>query len=234
MLGGLWFVWQQQGKGTESKAPDNPSQAAFNKKLFSLDDPSSQWVVVNKARPLQPKAYTPEDLVTPDVARRLPGKDEMQLREEVAEHVKDLFAAAQSDGLALMISSAYRSYAFQKGLYDGYVRQQGQAEADTQSARPGHSEHQTGLAFDVEPASRTCEVDPCFAGTPEGQWIAKHAYQYGFIIRYPEEGQKITGYIYEPWHLRYVGKALAAELHAQGNPTLEEFFNLPAAPSYNE
>lgn len=234
VLGGLWFVWQQQGKDTGSKTSEASSKIAFNKKQFSLEDPSSIWVIVNKKRPLQPADYAPYDAVTPDVPRRLSGADEMQLRKEVAEHVKELFTAAHNNGLELMISSAYRSYAFQKGLYNGYVRQQGQSEADTQSARPGFSEHQTGLALDVEPASRTCEIDACFADTPEGQWVAKHAYRYGFIIRYPEEGQKITGYIYEPWHLRYVGKALAAELHTQGNPTLEEFFNLPPAPDYGE
>ena len=84
----------------------------------------------------------------------------------------------------------------------------------------------------IEPSSRTCEIETCFAETPEGRWAADNAYKYGFVVRYQKGKQNITGYIYEPWHLRYVGKELAAELHLQGDPTLEEFFGLEPAPDY--
>ncbi len=110
---------------------------------------------------------------------------------------------------------------------------QGKAVADTQSARPGFSEHQTGLAADIEPASRTCEVQECFGDTPEGQWVAANAYKYGFVIRYPKDMQHVTGYIYEPWHVRYVGKKLAEQMHKEGVATLEQFFGLENAPDYN-
>lgn len=131
-----------------------------------------------------------------------------------------------------MLSSGYRSYNYQTSLYSNYVKNEGQTAADTQSARPGHSEHQTGLAADIEPASRNCEVDQCFATTPEGKWLAANAYTYGFIIRYPADKVDVTGYEYEPWHIRYIGAPLATELHNQGIETLEEFFGVSGGPSY--
>jgi D-alanyl-D-alanine carboxypeptidase len=220
-------------RGHAGKGTAGGTQPAFNRQQSSLDEPASIWVVVNKHRPLQPPSYAPTDLITPTIPLRLPGnKDEMLLRSEPALALGEMYQAGKQDGLDLMVASAYRSYNYQKGLYNGYVARQGQAVADSQSARPGYSEHQTGLAVDLEPTSRKCEVEACFADTPEGKWLAANAYKYGFIIRYPKDKQAITGYIYEPWHLRYVGKVLAAELHKRGNPTLEEFFNLGAAPDY--
>jgi D-alanyl-D-alanine carboxypeptidase len=206
----------------------------LNKSQYSLDAAESLWLIVNKARPLQPKDYAPANLRAPAIPLRLTAKDEeMLMRSDAAQALEQLVTAAKDQAsLQLMLSSAYRSYGFQRGLYNRYVSQQGQAVADSQSARPGHSEHQTGLAADVEPASRTCEVETCFATTPEGKWVAANAYSYGFVVRYPEGKQGITGYIYEPWHLRYVGTELATAIHAAGNPTLEEFFGLPAAADY--
>ena len=131
----------------------------------------------------------------------------------------ELKAAAAAEGLSLWIVSGYRSYSTQQGLYARYCAQDGVAAADTYSARPGHSEHQTGLAIDVN----SLEYD--FAFTPEGQWLAAHAHEYGFVIRYAQDKQDITGYMYEPWHIRYLGKGLAAEVHASGL-CLEEFFGV--------
>ena len=131
-----------------------------------------------------------------------------------------------------MLASAYRSYTLQKALYKLYVQEQGKAVADTRSARPGYSEHQTGLAVDLEPLDRTCEVQSCFGQTDEGQWLAAHAHTFGFIIRYTEGHEKTTGYMYEPWHIRYVGKDLATKVHAKGNQTLEAFFKLGKAGTY--
>lgn len=228
-----WLVFSGKDSA-DNKATTKPvTVKAFDKKQWSLTDPSSIWVIANKQRPLNPKDYTPSDLRAPNVTLRLTAQyEEMQLREEAAKAVEALFAGAKKDGIELMVASAFRSNSYQKGLYDTYVRQQGQATADTQSARPGYSEHQTGLAVDVEPVSRECEIEECFADTPEGQWVAKNAYKYGFVLRYHKDKQDITGYIYEPWHLRYVGKPLAEELQLQGDPTLEEFFDLPPAPDY--
>ncbi len=203
--------------------------ASFNKQQYSQSDPTSIWVVVNKQRPLQPKSYVPADLVTPDLPMRVGGQ---QLRQVTADAMAKMFAAAKAHGTPLRISSAYRSYSYQVNLYNGYVNSQGKAVADSQSARPGYSEHQTGLAADLSPADGSCSVAPCFASTPAGIWLAAHAYEYGFIIRYPDGHQATTGYIYEPWHVRYVGVVAATEMHTQGVPTLEEFFGLPAAPDY--
>lgn len=227
---GGWFVW---GRNAQKQVASDKQPASFNKKQFSLDDPTSLWVIVNKHRPLDPKKYVPADLAPPHVPLRITSStDEMSLRPEAARALEKLYQDAKQSGVELMVASAYRGYMYQQSLYYTYVERQGQAEADTQSARPGHSEHQTGWAVDVEPTTRKCEVEACFADTPEGKWVAANAYKYGFVIRYQKDEQATTGYIYEPWHLRYVGKALAEELHKQGDPTLEEFFGLEAAPDY--
>lgn len=206
-----------------------PGSQTFNKQQFSLDDPASQWVVVNKLRPLSPKEYVPADLIVPSVAMRVEGA---QLQRSAARALESLFAAAEQAGQPLKLSSAYRSYNYQVGLYNGYVKSQGQSAADAVSARPGYSEHQTGLSADVGPLSGKCNVQTCFGDTPAGQWLAANAYKYGFIIRYPEGLTNITGYAYEPWHVRYVGTELAQEMQATGTKTLEEFFGLPPAPNY--
>jgi len=211
---------------------ENKQTTGFNKSELSTTDPSSIWVVVNKQLPLQPKDYAPTHVIFPNIPLRVPGNESMQLRSETATAMEKMFQAASADGIKLMLSSGYRSYAYQVTLYGGYVAKDGQTSADTYSARPGHSEHQTGLGADIEPASRNCEVDQCFGTTPEGKWLAANAYKYGFIIRYPEDKVAITGYKYEPWHVRYIGEKLALEMHNQKISTLEEFFELPPAPNY--
>ena len=216
---------------SQKNVPISPGDS-FNKKLYSIDDPTSIWVVVNKKRSLNPINYMPVDLTVPNVPLRVPGNESMQLRKPAADGLEKLFAGAKADGLNLMLSSGYRSYTYQTNLYNGYVANSSVAEADRSSARPGHSEHQTGLAADVEPLSKTCEVDPCFAQTPEGKWIVANAYKYGFILRYPADKVGVTGYEYEPWHIRYVGTQLATELYTTHTETLEEFFGLGPAPSY--
>jgi len=124
-------------------------------------------------------------------------------------------------GLNLWIASGYRSYYDQKYIYDNYVSFDGQKNADTYSARAGHSEHQTGLAFDLN------TIDVSFANTIEGKWVNENCYKYGFIIRYPYGKDDITGYMYEPWHLRYVGVELATKLYNNGNwITIEEHFGI--------
>lgn len=214
---------------TAQQTPPPSTPLPFNKQLYSLTDPTSPWLVVNKLRPLQPKEYVPGDLVVPSIAKRDGG---MRLTKATATAMEAMFADAAKAGNPLKLSSAYRSYAYQLNLYNGYVASQGQASADAQSARPGYSEHQTGMAADIAPASGGCNIQGCFAQTPAGQWVAANAYKYGFIIRYPDGLTAITGYMYEPWHVRYVGVELATEMHNTGTATMEEFFGLPAAPTY--
>jgi zinc D-Ala-D-Ala carboxypeptidase len=235
-IGVYTFAQQRGGHGTAREAhhADNGAKtASFDKKKRSVSAANSLWLVVNKRRPIVPKDYTPAPLVAPDMPLRLSATTpEMLLRKDAADALAALAANAKKDNIGLMLSSGYRSYSYQTNLYSYYVSKQGQAEADTQSARPGFSEHQTGLAADVEPTSRQCEVEQCFADLPEGRWVAANAYRYGFVIRYQNSKDAVTGYEYEPWHLRYVGTDLSYELHKQGNPTLEAFFALGDAPDY--
>ena len=231
----IWFFGGRGSQHQKIPAPSKPSSStstpAFNKHQYSIDDSGSLWVVVNKGRIL-PSAYVPAGLVVPDVALRLsPSSQEMHVRADTAVAMKTMFDAAASEGIHLMLASGYRSYSLQASLYNGYVKSDGLVSADASSAHPGHSEHQTGLAADLEPANRTCEVEQCFDGTPEGKWLAVNSYKYGFIIRYQKGQEDLTGYEYEPWHVRYVGVALATQIHQSGQ-TLEQFFGLPAYTDY--
>ena len=128
-------------------------------------------------------------------------------------------AAAAQDGISLFSISDYRSYELQTWLYQTYVDRNGRELADTFSARPGHSEHQTGLAIDLNQTLKS------FANTPEGMWVAERCWDFGFIIRYPEGKEWATGFMYEPWHVRYVGVELAAIMRDNGL-TLEEYFGI--------
>jgi zinc D-Ala-D-Ala carboxypeptidase len=216
---------------TQTGSHQNTPVATFNKTLYSINDPTSIWAIVNKGRDLDSN-YVPPDLVNPKVPLRLsPEVSEMHVRKQAATALEQMFAAADQQNIHLMLASGYRSYNEQTDLYSNYAATQGKGYADSSSARPGHSEHQLGLAADLEPASRNCEVDPCFANTPEGQWLSANSYKYGFIIRYTNTQQNLTGYEYEPWHVRFVGAALAGQIHRTGQ-TLEQFFNLPAYTDY--
>ena len=130
-----------------------------------------------------------------------------------------MFAAAEKDGIKLWVESGYRSYELQTTVYTSYVSREGQTAADRYSARPGFSEHQTGLAFDLN------SFDYGFADTPEGRWLVEHAWEYGFILRYPSDKEDITGFAYEPWHVRYVGYETAKTLHDSGQ-VIEEYLGI--------
>ncbi|MCA9331298.1 M15 family metallopeptidase [Candidatus Saccharibacteria bacterium] len=200
---------ENTSQNSETNTPDTAPVASF-----STTDPSSIWVIVNKQHPLSPTSYTPTDLV---------GIGSGQLaRNAAASALASLFAAAKSNGTPIYVLSGYRSYATQSGLYNNYVQTDGQTAADTYSARPGYSEHQTGLAADV--GTGTCDLDICFGNTDAGKWVAANAYKYGLIVRYPADKTTTTGYQYEPWHLRYVGVELATDMHDKGISTLEEYF----------
>ncbi|OGL25754.1 hypothetical protein A3E49_03130 [Candidatus Saccharibacteria bacterium RIFCSPHIGHO2_12_FULL_49_19] len=220
-----------QVKKSDESEQSTAVQPAFDKTKYSLIESASPWVVVNKSRKL-PSSYRAADLVVPKVTLRYPtGGSEMQLRTEAAQALQEMFTAAQSDGVKLMLASGFRSYNTQSAVYSRHVRDYGQTEADKVSARPGHSEHQTGWATDVAPASGKCVIADCFGEMAEGRWVAANSAKYGFIIRYPAGKKSLTGYSYEPWHLRYVGVELAAEI-AMGGQTLEQFFGLPTYSSY--
>jgi hypothetical protein len=138
----------------------------------------------------------------------------------------EMFAAAKAAGYNMWAQSGFRSYDTQKRLYNNYVSQRGKSAADTFSARPGHSEHQTGLAFDVCATGKAC-INSGFDNTPEAKWLSENAYKYGFILRYPSGKTNETGYKYESWHFRYVGVELATKLYNGGNwITLEDYFGI--------
>lgn len=210
------------------EAPDPNSEPAFDREEHSIDDPQSIWVVSNKLRPLNPHDFEPDDLIIPEV---IENEFTQPLREPAAIAVQEMHAAAAKEGVYFRIISAYRDYYTQVALYDRYVQRDGQVAADTYSARPGHSEHQSGLVVDLDDGTG-CYLDACFAETEAGVWLGEHAAEHGFIIRYPEGLDGTTGFIYEPWHFRYVGAPLAEELHRSDTRTLEEFFDLQAAPDY--
>lgn len=151
----------------------------------------------------------------------LPSSYGTQLTDTTTNSFNEMKSEASKLGLNLYISSGFRSYSLQNTIYNNYVNMDGKANADTYSARAGHSEHQTGLAFDLN------SIDSSFADTQEGKWVNDNAYKYGFIIRYPKGKESITGYMYEPWHLRYVGTNLATKLYNSGNwITLEEYYGI--------
>lgn len=158
-------------------------------------------LIVNKTYSL-PKDYNPGKLNT----------DAYNAFEKMKE-------AASKDNIKLWIASGYRSYTTQDNLYNYYLKNDSKEKVDTYSARPGHSEHQTGYAMDLN------IIDSSFEGTPEAIWIEKNCYKYGFIIRYPKGKEQITGYKYEPWHVRYLGEEIAKKVH-DSTLTLEEYLNI--------
>ncbi|MBQ3021648.1 MAG: M15 family metallopeptidase, partial [Bacilli bacterium] len=174
-------------------------------------------LIVNKSYPL-PKDYVPTN--TYKNANGLNYCTEC-IDKEAYQKYKEMKADATSLGLNIWIQSGYRSYNLQESLYTKYVNRDGKIAADTYSARPGHSEHQTGLAFDLN------SISDEFQYTEEGKWVNNNAHRYGFILRYPKGKENFTGYKYESWHLRYVGVELATKLYNNGDwITLEEHFNL--------
>lgn len=218
---------QQRLADEQAAAEQAAAEAAAAARAGSIDDPASITVVVNKQRPLNPIDYAPGDLVWPNV----PNNNGQPMRAEAAAAIEQMYAAASADGAPFVIASAYRDYHMQTGLFQSYVQRDGVAAAETYSARPGHSEHQTGLVADVDDGSG-CAFQFCFGDTAAGTWVRDNAYRFGFIVRYNQDQQGITGYIYEPYHLRYVGPEVAGQMRAQGIVNLEDYFGLPAAPTY--
>ncbi len=188
----------------------------------TVDNPHDILALVNKENRL-PSDFVPRNLTVPDV--RFPFEDflpKKQMRKVAAKAMEDMFQAANSAGLELFAQSGYRSYERQDAIFASNVRKNGEEAANKFSARPGESEHQTGLTMDVTSPDVNYRLIKEFGQTDEGKWIKQHAAEYGFIIRYPEGKDAITEYQYEPWHLRYVGKKAATTIMEQGI-TLEEY-----------
>ena len=209
------------------KKPTAPTIALLNAtpipaRIVNSADDADLWKIANKSRAFANPRYQPSDLRIVSVPT-LPGRgqDERSLRAVLIPDLEKLVAAARAAGVTIRVGSGYRSYTTQASLFASYVHQHGEAAASRFSSHPGHSEHQSGLAVDFAGADQTCWVDDCFERTAAGKWLAAHAHEYGFILRYPKGKEKITGYQYEPWHFRYVGRELAGALQ-QSDLTMEE------------
>lgn len=181
---------------------------------------SASFSVTVKAAPKIQLTYV-DGILIANKSYPLPADYNPGTNPEAKAALDKMFAAAAQDGYKLWIRSGFRSYTTQKNLYQNYVKRDGATAADRYSARPGYSEHQTGLAFDINNASSS------FNNTPEAKWLAANAYKYGFILRYPEGKESVTGYMYESWHYRYVGIEKAKTLFESGL-TIEEYYNIPS------
>jgi D-alanyl-D-alanine carboxypeptidase len=197
-----------------------------------LADPTRLWMVVDKRRPFQPIHYAPAPLTPAAGVHSIEGD---LLRHDAADALSRMAAAAAKAGVGeIALQSGYRSFATQQRSHAYQVDLRGMAKADLVSARPGYSEHQSGLTGDLVActAGRCGSLDD-FAGSAQGRWIAAHAWEYGWIVRYEPGRTGATGYLSEPWHLRYIGTELATAYRTGGFHTLEEFFGLPDAPDYH-
>ncbi len=228
---GLLSACQSQNQEQKPiETPENTEMTVMEPSTSSdpvLDDSidlvslNSINILVNKKHPL-PEDYVPEGMIAPDV---LCMKDGILLQKEAAEAIKEMFVAAEEEEIYLAIGSAYRSYAYQKTLYENYVKRDGEEAANRYSAKPGQSEHQTGLAADLAASNGNCYLKDCFKDTEEGKWLKKNAWKFGFILRYPEGKEEVTGYIFEPWHYRYIGQDEAKKVYESGL-TLEEYYEI--------
>ncbi|PFK03844.1 D-alanyl-D-alanine carboxypeptidase [Bacillus cereus] len=186
-----------------------------------ISNPNSMLVLVNKNRRL-PDGYRPPDLVIPKVRYSSEGDQEKKkMRKEAALALEEMFQQANNERIFLFAVSGFRSFDRQKALNTMYKRQDGEAKTAMSSAVPGTSEHQTGLAMDITSQSAKFQLETVFGETKEGKWLSENAHRFGFVIRYTEEKEGVTGYRYEPWHVRYVGNPQATYLY-ENQLTLEE------------
>lgn len=184
--------------------------------------------VVDKQRGL-PADYRPTDLQAIEDRWAVPGFGGASMRAPAAGPLVEMLSAAQAQGVELRIRSSFRSYAEQQRTFQFWIDQLGEAQARRESAPPGNSEHQLGTTADVISRSVGWELITEFGNTVEGKWLAAHAHEYGFAISYPPDGEAVTGYIYEPWHIRYIGKPCSAEWRASGLVLVKFLERLAAA-----
>ena len=214
----------QEKKSTDpaEEARKKAVKAAKKRENPLTEDTGDILMIVNKEYGLS-EEYKPNDLTKVEHCDFSVGSDEChQLKKEPAEAIEEMFAAAREDGYEIIMRTGYRSYGYQAALYESYKEQDGEEAADKYSARPGSSEHQSGLCCDVGIEGKDLNT---FEGTDEAKWIADNSWKYGFVVRYPQDKEDITGYMYEAWHIRYVGKEAAKYMHEK-NLTLEEYLEL--------
>lgn len=202
--------------------------------VYAIDKYNSVTVVVNKKRPLSFLKYVPKGLTRPPF--KYPATHNpygVVLTTDAGAALVQMAKAMSVEGAGTLVaSSGYRSYATQASVHARQVARYGLQVGEALAARPGFSEHQTGLAVDVYAAGQDCRIYTCFANTVAGKWLAKNSHRFGYTVRYQQNQAAVTGYQFEPWHFRYVGVELATKIKASGKKSLEAFFNLPAAPAY--
>lgn len=203
----------------EEEPEEEPVEPEVNP-LLAIED-GTIIALVNKEYSLA-EDYAPADLVTVDVPTILDNPEVNQLRLVAADALKLMFDKAANSDIDLHARSGYRSYQTQAQLFKSYSERNGEDAANRYSARAGQSEHQTGLVMDVTSESVNYQLEESFGETDEGKWISEHAHEFGFIVRYPKDGEAITGYVYEPWHLRFLGVDMATAVYQSGL-SYEEF-----------
>ncbi len=220
------YYYNEMDDEEDSLLPEDLNSILADNPTVPLDTiPSSKTVLVNR-KYLLPASYVPANLVEPKVKFSFSySSDKRKMRKVAADALERLFQAGEKEGVILYGVSGYRSYARQKQIYDRNVATRGLEATNAVSAQPGSSEHQTGLTIDVSAKSVAYRLDQSFGDTKEGKWLAKNAHLYGYIIRYPYGKAKITGYSYEPWHIRFVGKTVATYLY-ENELTMEEYYGV--------
>lgn len=207
--------------GQATSAEVSPASSEDQTQPSAVDKSSEYLTLVNKTHGLN-RAYEPDDLRTVRATAKDREAEYQKLRKAAAKAFNDLTAGAKEAGCTIKLTTGYRPYSYQKVLYKQYIDMDGKEKAEQYSAKPGYSEHQTGLSADVSSPSVGYQLVRKYGRTKAGTWLAENGHRYGFIIRYPKGKESITGYEYEPWHIRYVGKEAAAEIYER-QLTLEEY-----------
>lgn len=202
---------QKQQTKTEAQSPKQPALSPQTKLKNAAAQTGNTAQLINKTHTLPP-SYVPKDLVKVNAA----SYRTVYLRKEAAQALATMFNAGKKAGVNLYCSSGYRSYADQQKIFSNHMASMGRAKANAISSKAGQSEHQSGFAMDVTCRAMSGDLQERFIQTNEGKWLAAHAHEYGFIVRFPKGKEASTGYSYEPWHIRYLGKDLATKVNASG------------------
>lgn len=222
---GIWFRIKPASSPSVTPEEEETSEASAESAPLptELTDPASVTVLVNKTHSL-PADYVPANLVTPYV---LSISDVIQVNQLAADQLKAMVNAANESGVTLYLTSGYISYETQDDYFNDRAGMVGEAEANKVIAKAGFSEHQTGLAFDFSDNASGTATTVAFAETEAGKWLIEHAWEYGFIMRYPDGKEAVTGYSYQPWHFRYLGTDVAKAMHdIAPDLTMEEYYQV--------
>ncbi len=223
------LMLEYTGESWSPQLEEDLKQTDFEAYNFDVENPSliqdvnSIFVLANKANYFPPD-FEPINLITPQT-NHAGGPDRRSMRRVAANALDTLTTEAKESGYDIQTVSAYRTIAYQEVLFNNYAASDGEEAANRYSSKPGHSEHHTGLCVDVSSPSVSFGLDQSYGTTPEGMWLEENAHRYGFVIRYPKGKEDLTGYTYEPWHIRYLGVPLATYLK-ENDLCYEEFLAL--------